>query len=57
MIFIFLYKCKMVYGLEVDGIDVYIYFVNVVIVFIGIFDLLYKYIWIGIEYIIFIDNM
>lgn len=56
MIFIFLYKCKMVYGLEVDGIDC-IYFVNVVIMLIGIFDWLYKYIWIGIEYIIFIDNM
>lgn len=25
MIFIFLYKCKMVYGLEVDGVDVYIF--------------------------------
>lgn len=57
MIFIFLYKCKMVYGLEVDGVDVYIYILLLLCLLIGIFDWLYKYIWIGIEYIIFIDNM
>lgn len=50
-----LHKCKTVYGLEVDGIDVYIY--SVVIVSIGTPDWSYKYTWIGIEHIIFIDNM
>lgn len=41
MIFIFLYKCKMVYGLEVDGIDVYIFCCYCVY---WDFDWLYKYI-------------
>lgn len=51
-----LHKCKTVYGLEVDGIDC-IYSVNVVIMSIGTPDWSYKYTWIGIEHIIFIDNM
>lgn len=34
-----------------------IYSVNVVIMFIGTPDWSYKYTWIGIEHIIFIDNM
>lgn len=49
-----LHKCKTVYGLEVDGIDVYIfccYYVH------WTPDWSYKYTWIGIEHIIFIDNM
>lgn len=51
-----LHKCKTVDGLEVDGIDVYSLY-SVVIMSIGTPDWSYKYTWIGIEHIIFIDNM
>lgn len=52
-----LHKCKTVYGLEVDGIDVYIFCCYQVIMSIGTPDWSYKYTWIGIEHIIFIDNV